>query len=89
MTAAQRNALRTIFRVAWNKRREDAAMSMSDALKAAWADHKAREAYFAQVAAAPAGSLRQLRFKSTVRTSGERRGRFYGNAARLSRGLYA
>jgi hypothetical protein len=88
MNPGRRNTLRVIFRVAHNLRRSE-GLSMSAALVRAWAEHKAREAYFAKVAAAPVGSLRKLSIKSTVRTSGERGGRFYGNAARLSRGLYA
>ena len=89
MTAERRQNLRTVFSRAWMLRREDASLSMADALKASWAHMKALWAFYAQTAAAPVGSLRKLRIKSTVRTNGERGGNFRGNAARLTRGLYA
>jgi hypothetical protein len=87
MTAARRNALRTIFQVAWFKRREDASLSMSAALKAAWAWHKEREAFYAETAKQlAAGTLRKLVFKSTTRAT-RARGRDYANGQ--VRGLYA
>lgn len=88
MNAERRNQLRSIMKRAHVVSRER-GLSMSAALVESWAHHKALWAFYAQTAAAPVGSLRKLRFKSTVRTSHERGGQFYGNAARLSRTLYA
>lgn len=88
MTTARRAQLRSIMKRAHWQRRERPEVSFAEHLRASWQHHKELAAFYAQTAAAPAGSLRKVTIKSTVR-AGERSGRFYGNAARLSRGLYA
>lgn len=69
MTAQRRNTLRIIFRCAWNMRRADGAVSMSEALKTAWAEHKAREAFYAKAATQP---LRLVTLRSPIASPVER-----------------